>query len=38
MFVFIEKQYLKKFAFLILRIRKLFAREVCNFLKKQANF
>ena len=34
MFVFIKKQYLENFAFLILRILELFAREVCKFLKK----
>ena len=34
MFVFIYKQYPESFAFLILRILKLFAREVCKFLKK----
>ena len=38
MFVLIKKQYPKKFAFLILRIFELFAREICKFLKKQANF
>ena len=38
MFVFIEKQCPGNFAFLILKILKLFAREVCKFLKKQANF
>ena len=38
MFVFIWKQYPKKFTFLILRILDLFAREVCKFLKKRANF
>ena len=36
MFVFIQKQY--PFAFLILRILELFAREVCKFLKNYANF
>ena len=34
MFVFIEEQYPENFAVLILRILKLFAREVCKFLKK----
>ena len=34
MFVFIEEQYPENFAFLILRILELFAREVCKFLKK----
>ena len=34
MFVFIKKQYAENFAFLILRIPTLFAREVCKFLKK----
>ena len=38
MFVFIQKQYPKNFAFLILRILELFTREVGKFLKKQANF
>ena len=33
MFVFLQKQYHKNFAFLILRIAELFAHEVCNFLK-----
>ena len=37
-FVFIWKQYPKNFPFLILRILKLFAHEVCKFLKKYANF
>ena len=37
-FVVIWKQYAKNFAFLILRILKLFAREVYEFLKKCANF
>ena len=32
MFVFLQNQYPKKFAFLILRILKLFAREVSKFL------
>ena len=36
MFVFM--QYLENFAFLILRIFELFFREVCKFLKNQANF
>ena len=36
-FVFIWKQYPENFAFLILRILKLFACEVCKFLKKYAN-
>ena len=34
MFVFIQKQYLENFTVLILRILKLFAREVREFLKK----
>ena len=34
MFVFIEKQYPENFAFLILRIIELFARDVCNLLKR----
>ena len=34
MFVFIQKQYPEHFAFLILRIVELFAREVCKFFKK----
>ena len=38
MFVSIQKQYLENFAFLILKILELFAREVCKFLKKEANF
>ena len=38
MFVFIQKKYYGNFAFLILRIFELLAREVCEFLKKQANF
>ena len=33
MFVFMQKQY-PDFAFLILRILELFAREVCKFVKK----
>ena len=33
MFVFILKQYPENFAFSILRILQLFAREVCIFLK-----
>ena len=37
MFVFIWKQYLENFAFLILRTIKLFARENCKFLKKCTN-
>ena len=37
-FVFIWKQYPENLAFLILRILKLFAWEVCEFLKKHANF
>ena len=31
---FVSKQYPKTFAFLILRILGLFAREICEFLKK----
>ena len=38
MFVFIEKQYPENFAFLILRIVELFAREVCKFHKNEAIF
>ena len=38
MFFFIQKQYPKTFAFLILRILELFAREVCKFLEKKADF
>ena len=34
MFVFIEKQYPVNYAYLILTILELFAREVCKFLKK----
>ena len=34
MFVFTQKQYPENFAFLIIRIHKLFAAEVCKFLKK----
>ena len=34
MFVFIQKQYRETFAFLFPKILKLFAREVCKFLKK----
>ena len=34
MFVFIQKEYPENFSFLILRILKLFAPEVCKFLKK----
>ena len=34
MFVFIQKQYSEKIAFLILRILDLFTREVCKLLKK----
>ena len=34
MFVFIQKEYPENFSFLILRILKLFDREVCKFLKK----
>ena len=34
MFVFIWKQYLENFAFLILIILELFPRKVCKFLKK----
>ena len=37
MFVFIQKQFLENFAFLILKILELFTREYCKFLKKQAN-
>ena len=38
MFVFILKQYPESVAFLVQRIIELFIREVCKFLKKQANF
>ena len=38
MFAFIQKQYPENFAFLIPRTIELFAREVCKFLKKWANF
>ena len=38
MFVFKSKQCPENSAFLILRILVLFAREVCKFLKKEANF
>ena len=38
MFGVIQKQYSENFAFLILRNLELFFREVCIFLKKQANF
>ena len=34
MFVFIQKQHPKSFTFLFPRTIKLFAREVCKFLKK----
>ena len=34
MFAFMSKQYPENFAFLILRILELFAREACKFLKK----
>ena len=34
MLVFTLKQYPENFAFFILRILELFAREVCRFLKK----
>ena len=34
MFVFITKQHPENFAFLILKILELFAREVCKFLKE----
>ena len=34
MFVFIQNQYPKNFAFQILTITELFAREACKFLKK----
>ena len=37
-FVFIQKQYPESYAFLFPRTLKLFAREVCKFLKMQANF
>ena len=38
MFVFIQKQYPERFAFLFPRILKLFARKFCKFRKKKANF
>ena len=38
MFVLIQKLYPENFAFVILRILELSAREVCKFLKKWANF
>ena len=38
MFLFTQKQNPENFAFLILRILELLAREVCKFVKKQANF
>ena len=38
MFVFISKQYPANFAFPILRILKLFMREICKLLKNYANF
>ena len=38
MFVFISKQYPENFVFLILRILKLLAHEVCNFLKSTLIF
>ena len=38
MFAFIQKQYPESFAFLLVGILELFTREVCEFLKKQANF
>ena len=38
MFVFISKQYPANFAFPILRIPKLFMREICKLLKNYANF
>ena len=34
MFVFIQKQYPENVALLILKVLKLFTREVCKFLKK----
>ena len=34
MFVFIQKQYPENFAFLILRILEIFAREVGKLIKK----
>ena len=34
MFVLIKKEFPENFAFLILRIFELYAREVCKFLKK----
>ena len=33
MFALIQKRYSENFAFLILRVLELFAREVCKFLK-----
>ena len=38
MFVFIQKQYLENFTFLILRILELFTREICKFLKSRLIF
>ena len=38
MFMFKQKQYPENFAFLILRILEFFARKVCKFLEKYANF
>ena len=37
MFVFIQKQYRENFAFSILKILELFARNVCKFIKKKVN-
>ena len=37
MFVFIQKQYRENFAFSILKILELFARNVCKFIKKKGN-
>ena len=34
MFVLIKKEFPENFAFLILRIFELYAREVCKFLEK----
>ena len=38
MFVVVLKQYPENFAFLILKILELFAREVCKFLKSRLIF
>ena len=38
MFVFLSKKYPEHFAFLILKIVELFAREVFDSLKRKSNF